>query len=154
MPLTTDIESAIARAAERYYQLVLVVGPLGAGKTALLASYGDSVRMILHNVNLKISEEMLGLGERQRRTHVATVLSQLVEAREPAILLDNTEILFDRTLALNPLRLLQELSRNTVVVATWSGHYRDAKLTYADSSHPEFRSIDSVDAVIVNMETL
>ncbi|MEN6474686.1 MAG: BREX-3 system P-loop-containing protein BrxF, partial [Syntrophaceae bacterium] len=40
------------------------------------------------------------------------------------VLLDNIEILFDVSLKQDPLRLLQGLSRNTTLVAAWSGEIR------------------------------
>jgi len=45
--------------------------------------------------------------------------------------LDNTEILFNPILKQDPLRLLQRISRNRTVVATWLGNVTDSHLTYA-----------------------
>lgn len=85
-------------------------------------------------------------------THATSVFSDLVSDKNGPLLLDNTEIIFDQTLALDPIRLLTHLARKVPVVATWSGNYLDGKLTYAIPSHPEYSSIDEVDAVIINMD--
>jgi hypothetical protein len=42
-------------------------------------------------------------------------------AQAGLVLLDNIELLFDVHLKQDPLRLLQGLSRNKTVVATWNG---------------------------------
>ena len=55
------------------------------------------------------------------------------------VLLDNIEIMFDVAMRQDPLRLLQRLSRNKTVVATWNGNIVDNSLTYAAPTHPEFR---------------
>lgn len=152
MPNKTDIEAALNTATQKYSKLVLVVGPPGFGKTALLSSFSDASDLPVHNVNLQVSSSLLELTERQRMTHAASVLLDLVSTKNEPVLLDNTEIIFEQSLALDPMRLLSQLARNVAVVATWSGTYLNGKLTYAIPSHPEFRSIDEVDAVIINME--
>lgn len=152
MPHKTDVENAVATATESYSKLVLIVGPDGSGKTTLLSSFSKASGVPVYNVNLRVSSALLDLTERQRMTHAASVLSNLVSDKNGPLLLDNTEIIFDQTLALDPIRLLTQLARNVPVVATWSGKYLDGKLTYAIPSHPEHRSIDEVDAVIINMD--
>ena len=69
------------------------------------------------------------------------------------MVLDNLEILFDNDLKQDPLRLLQGISRNRAVVASWNGAMKSAEgSSYAETSHPEYRSYDSVDALIVGMD--
>ena len=65
---------------------------------------------------------------------------------------DNLEILFDKDLKQDPLRLLQSLSRNRSVVASWNGKKLKGKLTYAELDHPEYRGYDLDDTLIVCMD--
>ena len=109
-------------------------------------------QLAIRNVSLEVSSALLEFGKRQRMTHAASVFLDVVSSKNDPVLLDKTEIIFEHSLALDPIRLLSQLARNVTVVATWSGTYRDGKLTYASPSHPEFRSIDEVDAVIINMD--
>ena len=67
------------------------------------------------------------------------------------VILDNLEILFDNALQQDPLRLLQSISRNRAVVASWNGIVNSGRLLYAETGHPEYRSYDSIDALIVDM---
>ena len=53
------------------------------------------------------------------------------------LLLDNIELLFDRTLQLDPLDLLKRHAHARRVVAVWPGELRDGRLTYAEMGHPE-----------------
>ena len=62
------------------------------------------------------------------------------------------EILFDKDLQQDPLRLLQGISRNRAVVASWNGIMNSGRLLYAEIGHPEYRSYDSVDVLIVGMD--
>ncbi len=49
------------------------------------------------------------------------------------------------------LRLLQGLSRNLTVVASWNGTFEKGKLTYAEPGHREYRSYDLTDTLVVSM---
>jgi hypothetical protein len=66
------------------------------------------------------------------------------------VVLDNIEILFDKDLKQDPLRLLQGISRNRSVVASWNGTVSGSKLLYAEAGHPEYRSYDLEDTLIVS----
>jgi hypothetical protein len=67
------------------------------------------------------------------------------------VLLDNLEVLFDAALEVEPLRLLQVLSRNRIVVASWNGSFRDGTLTYAEPGHPEFIQFKQTEAVVISV---
>ena len=60
--------------------------------------------------------------------------------------------LFDVALKQDPLRLLQGLSRNRTVVATWSGSIEDGHLVYAGPHHPEYRRYAVGDLLVANTE--
>ena len=74
-------------------------------------------------------------------------------AGSQTVLLDNCELLFDATIKLNPLQMLQSLSRNCTLVVGWFGHFSDNTLTYAAPGHPEERSyaLSPQDAVIISL---
>ena len=58
-------------------------------------------------------------------------------ARQGLLLLDNIELLFDRTLQLNPLDLLKRHAHARRVIAVWPGELRERRLSYATTGHPE-----------------
>jgi hypothetical protein len=102
------------------------------------------------NVNLELSKKMLELTHTQRSRQVESLLREVISAAPgEVILLDNLEILFDTSLEVEPLRLLQVLSRNRTVVASWSGVYVGGTLAYAEPGHPEFVQFKQVDAVVI-----
>jgi hypothetical protein len=80
------------------------------------------------------------------------ILDQIADQAQAPVVLDNLEILFDKDLQQDPLRLLQSISRNRAVVASWNGIMNSGRLLYAETGHPEYRSYDSVDALIVGMD--
>ena len=152
VPSLPDVIIAKAgHAAQIYHRLVLLVGPRGTDKTAAMQAVGGRLDVPLINVNLELARRMLELTERQRRLRLARLLDEIV-GKHPLVLLDNTEMLFDVSLAADPLRLLQGLSRNRTVVATWNGLDADGWLTYATPDHPEHRRYPSRELLLVTTQ--
>jgi hypothetical protein len=127
------------RAESLYHRLVLVVAPSGAGKTALLRATHEKYDLPYVNVNLELSRPLLDLTTRQRPLRAAKALRQVVAgAADGPVLLDNIEILFDQSLKQDPLRLLKDIARSHVIVASWNGTVDDQGLSYAQPGHPEY----------------
>ncbi len=148
-PIIEDLLNFIARAPARFYRLALLVGPLGSGKTPLIKKLAECLGSSIVNVNLQLSRELLAFSPRSRPFQVTPILADLVESSSEPTLLDNIEILFDPALKLDPLRLLENLSRNRTVIASWQGSMIGGRLVYAEPDHPEYRSYSTIDAEII-----
>lgn len=151
-PIHEIVKRSLQAAEGLYHRLVLLVGESGSGKTGVLrgiaAEFGSSVV----NVNLALSSELLELTEKQRSLRLPGILDQIADKAQAPVVLDNLEILFDKNLRQDPLRLLQGISRNRAIVASWNGTMNSGRLVYAETGHPEYRNYDSVDALIVGMD--
>lgn len=154
LPLSSNIEHQIEQASRLYHRLVLVVGAHHTGKTTTLQALAAKHDWPILNVNLALAERLLELTVRQRALRVARILSDLLaEQTADVVLLDNLEMLFHPDLQQDPLRLLQSLSRNRTLVATWRGLYDSRALVYATPDHPEYRRFEDPQAVIVRAQT-
>lgn len=150
-PLSRQIAEQVENAAQLYYRLVLVVGPPRSGKTSALRDLRAERGWPLVNINLALSAKLLELTVRQRALRVARLVDDVVrEQGAGVVLLDNIEMLFHPDLKQDPLRLLQSLSRNRTIIATWRGSYVGSRLTYAAPDHPEFRRFEDPQALIVS----
>jgi hypothetical protein len=97
---------------------------------------------------------MVELTTAQRARQADRLMAELIGLHATAVvILDNLEILFDPALKLDPLRLLQGMSRNRTIVAAWNGAYIEGSLTYAKPDHPEYRSYREIDAITVPLKT-
>lgn len=144
------MKDGILAAGKRRQRLVLLVGSPRSGKTALLQDIASSHDLQLINVNLRLSELLLDLTQQQRAVRAHRLLAELADDTPgDLLLLDNIELLFGVELKLDPLRLLQGLSRNRTLIASWTGEFIGERLVYAEPSHPEFRRYDHPDAIIV-----
>lgn len=150
-PVHTKIKRSIQAAESLYYRLVLVVGENESGKTGVLQNVAEEFGTSIINVNLVLSGKLLELTAEQRSLGLLGILDQIVDQAQPPVVFDNTEILFGRELRQDPLRLLQRISRSRTVVAAWNGTITSDRLLYAERGHPEYRSYDSVNLLIVSM---
>ena len=151
-PIHDKIKQSLQAAEGLYHRLVLLVGKTGSGKTGVLRDVAKKFGMSVINVNLALSGELLELTAKQRSLRLPGILAQIADNAQSPVVLDNLEILFDKDLKQDPLRLLQGISRNRAVVASWNGTMTSGRLLYAETGHPEYRSYDSVDALIVGMD--
>lgn len=149
--LSQQILEAAHSARLLYHRLVIVVGPPRSGKTASLRELNSRHEWPLVNLNLALSEQLLELTYKQRALRVGKLVDGIIRSHsEEVILLDNIEMLFHPDLKQDPLRLLQNLSRNVTVVAAWRGSSAGASLTYAIPEHPEFRRYNDAQATIIS----
>jgi len=139
-------------ANESYHRLVLLVGESGSGKTEALRNVATKLNARVINTNLAVSEKLLELTPKQRALRLPQILAELIDkADSQTVVLDNLEVLFDSQLKQDPLRLLQSVSRNRAVIASWSGAVEGDRLRYADMGHPEHRSYELTDTLVVPM---
>ena len=126
-----------------YNQLILLIGIAGSGKTTILRALertNNSFKFSYVNVNLSLSKRLINLNTCERRLDLLRILKDIVsEEKGDVLLLDNTEILFDKTLAQDPIKCLTSTSRGKRVIASWSGNCSNGLLTYACPNNPEFQ---------------
>ena len=137
--LITELLDAVRSVQGSYNKLVIVAGPSGSGKTRLLNRLAEQLNMPVINLSLKMSERLLPLTKRQRRLKVEEIARDVIdEQNQSGVCVDNTELLFDSTLRLNPLVFLQDISRNRLILSTWNGAYDGNVLTFGYGGHPDF----------------
>ncbi len=151
-PLHDKTINSIHAVRDLYYSLVLLVGQSGSGKTGLLRGMAESLDTEVININLEVSSRLLELTQKQRSLKLPEILDHIAANKKSLIILDNIEILFDKSLQQDPLRLLQGMSRNKTILSSWNGQVAGNKLVYARPDHPEYKSYKLEDLVWVSME--
>ena len=96
-----------------------------------------------------MAARLAALPPKQRHLQAVSILRELADqhAKGDLLLLDNLEVLFDKTLQLDPLDLLKRHAHSRRVVAIWPGELSNSRLTYANMGHPEHQDY-SLDGVV------
>ena len=133
------LERLVEEIAALHSKLVLLIGAPGSGKTALLQVLGKNRGATPLNIGSALGSRLAAIPQKQRPLQTNTILRELADkhAVGDLLLLDNIELLFDRTLQLDPLDLLKRHAHARRVVAVWPGELRDRRLIYAEMGHPE-----------------
>jgi hypothetical protein len=150
-PLLPQILHAIDQVAHRIYKLLVVVLPVGSNQAAIgeLARLTGFCRV---NVNLEFSRKLLEIPNSDRGKQAPNLLKASVEEGDPkGVILERLELLFEKSLELNPINRLKELARYRTVIALWEGKFQDGRLVYAEFGHPEYRSYrpDEINDIMV-----
>lgn len=136
-PLPAIVLEAIGQAKRSVPRLVLIVGAPNTGKTVLADAIAESTGNTRMNLGLELSRELLPISSARRPIDVEDLIRQILPPPgNTPLVLDNTEILFESYLKLNPLRVLEKAARNQVLVATWNGTWSLPKLTFGFREHP------------------
>lgn len=93
------------------------------------------------------------MGVAQRGLDVRRLLDELLrDAKSDVVVLDNTDVLFTPSLQQNALQLLKMLSRNTTLVAAWTGVLTNGYVTRSVPGHSEYvrERVDGFEAIAVD----
>jgi len=126
-----------------YYKLTILAGGAQSGKTHWLKQVATALGLPTINLSLLLSQRLLNQNRRQRALNAEAVATEVIDEHyQPGLglCLDDTELLFDSTLKLNPLVFLREITRNRLIVATWNGVINGGELRFGKSGHPDFFS--------------
>ncbi len=134
-----------------YFQLILVSK---ADAIELLDSLKkvDDNQFCLLRVGKEVSRKMLDLTKRQRSLNLPKLLEEVTDScSSDIVILSDIEMLFDPDLNHDPLRLLQEISRNRHIVVVWPGKITKNRIEYAVPDHREYRSYEIHEFLVMNM---
>lgn len=92
-------------------------------------------------INHLLSQHLLNVAPRRRPLMAPKAFSQIIRENQPGPLVCNEiDLLFEPTLALDPLRLLREASRHATLVVLWPGTYTGDTLAYAVPEHANYQT--------------
>ncbi len=151
--MIATLERLIEEIGDLNSKLVLLVGASHGGKTRLLRELGAKVNIEPLNVGLELGRRLAATPNNKRGFSAGELLREIADSKraDNLLLLDNLELLFEKSLQINPLDLVKRLAHSMLVVAVWPGELRGNRLIYADMSHPEHREYSRDGLVILEI---
>ena len=148
-----EIKILLDQSEQWYHRLILIIPPKGETvESQLTAGWTDTFSIPLINVGIELSEKLLDVAEKQRSMKVQQLMTDIIQSRKASqVMLRRIEVLFDRSLRLDPLALLQMLSRNTTLLVVWPGDVSDDHLLYATPDHREYKKYPAVGLQILSI---
>lgn len=131
---------------DRYCRLLFITGSQDA-RLAFLHQIPD------HEALIQVSQELVKilhtLPTAQQTKAVTDFFVRLGEGCS-AVFLSDLEILFDRSLSIDPIKLLKTAARNRAMVVEWPGEidFSANTLNYAKPGHSEYFSTELTDDVL------
>ena len=134
-----DLDRIVTEIGSLNSKLVLLIGPPRSGKSGLLSALAKRRVAAVLSLGTALGRQLVAIPNARRHLVAVELLGELANscAANGILLLDNIELLFDRTLQLDPLNLLKRHAHARRVVAVWPGKIHDNRLTYAITGHPE-----------------
>ena len=146
----SELQKLVAEAEKAYYPVVFLCGADQQTRSQVLEAAAAAMNWPYLAIALPLAERMSGVPAINRSRHLERELDVLLPVSR-TLYLDRIEILFDRDLQVNPLQLLQSLSRRYHLLVSWPGQLLGQKLVYAEPWHSEYRSYPADNLLIYSM---
>jgi len=152
--IQAKLEEAVGAAKNEYSKLIVLVTEDETKRGMLISDFAKSRGVDVINLNASLSGRLLERSAKERVSVILDELREIVDTPDTVAVIDHCEVLFDKTLKNDPLKLLENVSRNKTILVAWPGSYRERKLIYATAEHPEYRCYENPDVVIVSGNNL
>ena len=139
-----DLIAALQTVQSDRHKLIILLGKFGAGKTAILKQTADEVGGKYLNLNMELSEKLLGIPTSHYLdgATVHAIIDQLCEDASPhqePLFVDNLEILFSPELGkINPIDTFKRISRERPVVIALPAYRHGSSAIYSSSGHEDY----------------
>jgi chloramphenicol 3-O-phosphotransferase len=137
--MINKLDRLVEETASLNSKLVLLIGSPRSGKSGLLVRLSERRKTQILNVGAVLGRQLVAIPNTRRHLQAAELLKELADqaAAHGLLLIDNIELLFDRTLQISPLDILKRHAHARRVIAVWPGELREDRLSYATTGHPE-----------------
>lgn len=143
----TGLKKRIDDLENQYYKMVFVIFKNYSIET--FSNQLTNTRTL--NINLQLSEKLLVIPSKDYYWHVTDFLLSFMDDDKIIYILNHIDILFDPVLAIQPISVLESISRQRKIVVVWPGEYREGKLFYAEPRHSEYFNTQGPENLVITI---
>ncbi|MEK5299788.1 BREX-3 system P-loop-containing protein BrxF [Bacillus sp. FSL R10-2201] len=145
--LLEQIKNGILDVSRRYFKQVYVYDYKNGNS---VKKFAENHSLPYINVNIEMSQLIRDVPINSRTYRIAEAFQQLIDKdQNDVICLDYYELLFEPSLAIDPLLLIKNSSRNKTLIISWRGTISGNTFIYAEPGHPEYKKYRVQDALII-----
>ena len=143
----TDLKKRIDDLGNQYYKMMFVIFKNYSIET--FSSKLTDTRIL--NINFQLSEKLLVIPAKDYYWYVTDFLLSFMDDDKMTYILNHIDILFDPVLAIQPISVLESISRQRKIVVIWPGEYREGKLFYAEPQHSEYFKTQGPENLVITI---
>ena len=120
-PYEVFLQKDLEELKRSYHKLLIICNR----NSDLLSDCMTSLGIPMINLNLELSKALLKEPSSRRSRRAGEIVAEIIrECKSGKIYFNHIELLFHPTLQLDPIKLFLNLSRNKVLIISWSGNLR------------------------------
>jgi len=131
-----ELDKALDAGSLRSSNLILLA--LADSEQSFLAMQDNAID--IRNVSKYLAERLLVMSRKERKDNVSNLLAGLVNECGSICCFERIGLLFDSSLKIDPLKLLQRAARKKPIVVFWSGDIDASSLSYSKPGRSDYKS--------------
>lgn len=137
--IVIELQADLARARREHFRLVWLAGGKSIDRTAILRALAEADEGMYVDLGKKMSSLLIDIPAPLRTASVEDCFATcLGVSSDEIVIIDHLEILFEPSLKINPIALIQSASRSRIILASWPGVINGKHLAFGSTDHPEF----------------
>jgi len=142
-----QIKNGISDVSNRYFKQIYVYDYKNGNS---VRTFAENHSLPYINVNIELSQLLQDVSINRRTYLVSDAFQHLIDKNpDDVICLDYYELLFEPSMAIDPLLLIKNNSRNKTLIISWRGQIIGDTLIHAEPGHPEYKKYVMEDAFII-----
>lgn len=145
-PLEARVRRALEQVGHDRHKLIILLGPFGSGKTALLKAVAPTAGARYLNLNLALSERLLTVPRSQYDDGVTVhrLVDEICDelSHGEPLFVDNVELLFSPELGrINPVDTFKRIARQRPVVLALPGRRIGGQIEYSQVGRADYMAM-------------
>ena len=144
--LVAEICDQVTSVQQAHFRLIWLAGGTPSQRSRMLEAVAKRLSCQLLPVGRRMAAGLLEVPPRLRPISTEEVFQDLLlDAGSNTICLDHLEMLFDPSLQLNAVDLVQNASRRFILIASWPGGVHNQALAFGPEDHPAHKKVSFED---------
>ena len=147
MSIIAATDRFIAQSSRPFYPCLLLVHPEIERLQSAVHQLVRHYQWPKVSIGRLLAEYILAVSPRERSRKIQRFFGEIVDPFAPGpIICTDIDLLFEPSLSIDPLRLLQQASRTVELVVLWPGTFQDGCLAYSVAEHGHYRAWTQLEA--------